>query len=929
MHHAYTLLLLALYKAFNNGHPRTRDVGVGCVSCLCKPPPHARTYNAQPKQNYRIWSTTHSSYDVQFAYAQDSPFIRVPPSARAVTVRVGEEFTGFTSSANLNSTTTLSNRHHWTDEGVKQKDWQELAKEELGIDTRRVLVPVPRIAVILTHNHPDSLRTLQQIMKKANVQTARRNDMSDVERGAAVLSLEAEDPLGRIGNRKLKEKLALRTKHLTRDFIAEFRRTHNPAGAAARHPITRKIQQGNGEYPPELVAQSANVVGAMATSRSKNLITSKEIGKPIGKSKLRLNGLDNALTSCQTPNAGRREVKLTKVINRNSERYPAPAFDPIMEPYSLETPWTMIKRNIMVHLDDIYSAQRNYRIIDTDQFTLQFNASNTIVPDKYDAYNLCGMWNEITKGTAPKTRRMKSQTQKTDVGASSLEPTARSGTAGPAGIPSVKPHKRAYLTIPEFVVDDTHYTVKTSRCQIANGAAIWTTDPQTSELLIHADILASGKTKHAYQCEIGEQASVAKLFYNIAQVTMDGNQPASTLPRLPFHINLKHLKEEVQRQQTAAAIVKRFTEMAKEKKAAIYVEKYSGTHQAGNHQSLIGMTCDTLAHFSAYDSDLYLILVDIQGIVADSVLADGRRGGKVLNLFDLMIHSSNKSYGLGDAGRKGIVEFFSQHECNRFCRKLGMVHGRGAGGAKLDDTRITVIMGTAALRPDLNIFLSEIPVGGEDETTDRPQQGFIEGVIEFPPANIETTQQMVRMQSSTSEDPSDCRMTVMLSENLASMNLDAQDAALYTKVAHDAGAQGLLDEFSSALSTSLIRPVGRDIHLTLHGVDYPLWIAVPREIPPSTKIHYHAFAGSSAFGLDSDPTAPAGAAAFLEAFSHFSYAETEGKAAITRFEFRGGGAVTVIDFANSHDYTDGFVKGHLCDGTCKSLGLAPLPSNSA
>ena len=53
-------------------------------------------------------------------------------------------------------------------------------------------------------------------MSKTNVQTVRRNDMTDLDRGVAVLGLEAEDPLGRLGNRKMKEKLGLKTKHLTR-----------------------------------------------------------------------------------------------------------------------------------------------------------------------------------------------------------------------------------------------------------------------------------------------------------------------------------------------------------------------------------------------------------------------------------------------------------------------------------------------------------------------------------------------------------------------------------------------------------------------------------------------------------------------------------------------------------------------------------------
>jgi hypothetical protein len=81
------------------------------------------------------------------------------------------------------------------------------------------------------------------------------------------------------------------------------------------------------------------------------------------------------------------------------------------------------------------------------------------------------------------------------------------------------------------------------------------------------------------------------------------------------------------------------------------VKKLSGTFQAGNHTSLLGMPCDALAHFSTYDSNLDLVLVDIQGIITTSIWPDGGQGPKVFNLFDLMIHSyvlKLLSFSLGD-----------------------------------------------------------------------------------------------------------------------------------------------------------------------------------------------------------------------------------------------------------------------------------------
>jgi hypothetical protein len=41
--------------------------------------------------------------------------------------------------------------------------------------------------------------------------------------------------------------------------------------------------------------------------------------------------------------------------------------------------------------------------------------------------------------------------------------------------------------------------------------------------------------------------------------------------------------------------------------------KFSGTETAGRNEDLPGKTCDSLAHFSFYNSDGVIIFVDIQG----------------------------------------------------------------------------------------------------------------------------------------------------------------------------------------------------------------------------------------------------------------------------------------------------------------------------
>lgn len=65
-------------------------------------------------------------------------------------------------------------------------------------------------------NFDSRLRSVQHIFQECNIQTTRRNNQTLVERGAAILQEEAEDPLGRVGSWKMKEKLALKGIHISR-----------------------------------------------------------------------------------------------------------------------------------------------------------------------------------------------------------------------------------------------------------------------------------------------------------------------------------------------------------------------------------------------------------------------------------------------------------------------------------------------------------------------------------------------------------------------------------------------------------------------------------------------------------------------------------------------------------------------------------------
>ncbi|KAH6628427.1 kinase-like domain-containing protein [Chaetomium tenue] len=65
-----------------------------------------------------------------------------------------------------------------------------------------------------------------------------------------------------------------------------------------------------------------------------------------------------------------------------------------------------------------------------------------------------------------------------------------------------------------------------------------------------------------------------------------------------------------------------------------------------------------LSHFSYHISGGNYVLCDLQGGIYQHELV----------LSDPVILSSNGDYGVTDLGRNGIISFFSQHDCNQYCR---------------------------------------------------------------------------------------------------------------------------------------------------------------------------------------------------------------------------------------------------------------------
>jgi hypothetical protein len=70
-----------------------------------------------------------------------------------------------------------------------------------------------------------SLGSVKKILAKCKIKTVRNSGLTDVQKGAAILKAAEDDPLGRWGARKIKEKLALGEVHIARSDI--YYRVHH------------------------------------------------------------------------------------------------------------------------------------------------------------------------------------------------------------------------------------------------------------------------------------------------------------------------------------------------------------------------------------------------------------------------------------------------------------------------------------------------------------------------------------------------------------------------------------------------------------------------------------------------------------------------------------------------------------------------------
>ncbi|KAJ6460661.1 hypothetical protein C8R47DRAFT_1160637 [Mycena vitilis] len=108
------------------------------------------------------------------------------------------------------------------------------------VDDGRKQTDIPR-ELLADHGVVVSVRSIERIISKHQIRTTRHSGLTDVEKGAAILAVTEEDPLGRWGGRKIKEKLSVKGIHLPRKFIDDIRGAVNRDATDMRKPGAKKV----------------------------------------------------------------------------------------------------------------------------------------------------------------------------------------------------------------------------------------------------------------------------------------------------------------------------------------------------------------------------------------------------------------------------------------------------------------------------------------------------------------------------------------------------------------------------------------------------------------------------------------------------------------------------------------------------------------
>ncbi|KAJ7185212.1 hypothetical protein C8R46DRAFT_881931, partial [Mycena filopes] len=109
----------------------------------------------------------------------------------------------------------------YVDDGIKQADMPQAFLDDRGITI--------------------GLRSIERLIDKHKIHTSRHSGLTDVEKGAAILAITQEDPLARWGGRKIKEKLAMQSIHVPREFIDNIRGAIDRDASNMRKPGAKKV----------------------------------------------------------------------------------------------------------------------------------------------------------------------------------------------------------------------------------------------------------------------------------------------------------------------------------------------------------------------------------------------------------------------------------------------------------------------------------------------------------------------------------------------------------------------------------------------------------------------------------------------------------------------------------------------------------------
>ncbi|KAG6847751.1 hypothetical protein H0H93_006218 [Arthromyces matolae] len=455
---------------------------------------------------------------------------------------------------------------------------------------------------------------------------------------------------------------------------------NNDTASRIIHSMQQASQSVKSNVPDPRLVQRGNLHGAALAMKLPNA----EVGKPSVKAPSHIH------------------IKITSVFNKKATKSKR---DIGFDPYTLSKPrqvlFSAVQDEIRTVLDLFLFKEYDLRIQQIPDFQLRYAHSQSQLDPEDFGMNLGDLWTSHLTRPHISSKARKDHVIELIVDVSFKPKAKNSSTPSPKkrkkyisdgsesdDEPVGSKRQQTYLTTIEE--EETQYYVSRSDCEIQDAAVRWKTQPEQLLVSVMEDsMIASGTTKRVYKLFIEDQAYAAKRFFNT------GSNRALTNDELK-----RHGRQELLRQAKAQMCLSEFTKALKLNKVSsadlrvspgflltvqtgpllgqtwivdpllsnTQTYKYSGTLGAGrNTEDLFGKTCDAFAHFSVVQSNGIL---NIRIGIKEPKKTGSVRGVDDLVLFDLMVHSLDKSGGLGDRGAAGIQDFGAEHVCNTICKSL-------------------------------------------------------------------------------------------------------------------------------------------------------------------------------------------------------------------------------------------------------------------